>query len=652
MSDRRLGGAEAPALAVTLGSLVPSLVDVVSATAERPAGSIGTAVLHAVYDVGLFAALGLAIDLAIFGLESITRRRRALFHVLATGIASALAFGLLERNFARQADVAFDGRFSAPIVAALTLGAGGAIVAAMAIAKHLGRSRIGAATAVLASLAGAIANVVLFRDDYFEAHTAVAISTAVVAGNAALPFARNALHAAEGGRRRKVLWALLAASVLTVLIPPSNAVRMSLFRSPGCAGAWVAAFHTWSLPVLAGRHEATFDEKWLAPRTGEHAPTEPPLFAGRPVVVLLTVDAVRADAIADDEKSAAWPTIDRLKREGAFFTHARSPGSQTSVSLTTLFAGKYFSEMRWGRHGEGKNRFEYAAADETPRFPAVLDEAGVPTYKAVSLMFLKNEFGVAPGFAEEEVVTEGRKHARASEVMTPLLARIRNTRGQPLFAFAHLTEPHSPYDRGKLKKGTSFEKYLSEIGEVDGHLEKLVKALSTPDLAKRSILIVTSDHGEAFGEHGTFQHTKTIYEELVRVPLLVWGAGVRAQKIDEPVTLVDINPTICDIFGVPWSADITGETLVPILRGEEPQLSRPILAEGRLRRALYAKNLKVIADLRRSTVEAYDLSADPGELDNLFDREHARVAPLLGALDAFFDARGYEKDGYEPPYKP
>jgi len=163
---------------------------------------------------------------------------------------------------------------------------------------------------------------------------------------------------------------------------------------------------------------------------------------------------------------------------------------------------------------------------------------------------------------------------------------------------------------------------------------------------------VTSDHGEAFGEHGTFQHTKTIYEELVRVPLLVWGAGVRPQKVDEPVTLVDLNPTICDIFGVPWSEDITGETLVPILRGAKPNLSRPILAEGRLRRALYAGDLKVIADLRRSTVEAYDLSVDPGELDNLFDRERARVAPLLGALDAFFDTRGYKKDGYEPPYKP
>jgi arylsulfatase A-like enzyme len=652
MNERRLRGAEAPALAVTLGSLVPSLVDVVSATAERSAGSISIAVLHLIYDVGLFAALGLAVDLAVFGLESIAGRRRALFYVLAGAVASALAYGLLERNFARQADVAFNGRFSAPIVAALTMGAGGAVVGAMAIARWLGRFRAGAAIAVLASLAGAIANVVLFRDDYFEAHTAVAISTAIVAGNAALPFARNALHAAEGGRRRMVLRVLLAASVLTVVIQPSNAVRMALFRSPGCAGVWVAALHRWSLPVLAGTHEATFDEKWLAPRSGEHAPTEPPLFTGPPVVVLLTVDAVRADAIADDEKSAAWRTIDKMKREGAFFTQARSPGSQTSVSLTTVFAGKYFSEMRWGRHGEGKSRFEYAAADETPRFPAVLGDAGVPTFKSVSLMFLKNEFGVAPGFEEEEVVTEGRKHARASEVMTPLLARLRSTRGAPLFAFAHLTEPHAPYDRGKLKKGTSFEKYLSEIQEVDAHLEKLVKALSTPDLAKRSILIVTSDHGEAFGEHGTYHHTKTIYEELVRVPLLVWGAGVRARKIDEPVTLVDLNPTICDLFGVPWSEDITGETLVPILRGQEPKLSRPILAEGRLRRALYAGNLKVIADLRRSTVEAYDLSVDPGELDNLFDRERARVAPLLGALDAFFETRGYKKDGYEPPYKP
>ena len=95
MTHRRLGGAEAPALAVTLGSLVPSLVDVASATVERPAGSISTALLHAIYDVGLFAALGLAIDLAIFGLESIAGRRRALFYGLVTAVASALGWGAI-----------------------------------------------------------------------------------------------------------------------------------------------------------------------------------------------------------------------------------------------------------------------------------------------------------------------------------------------------------------------------------------------------------------------------------------------------------------------------------------------------------------------------------------------------------------------------
>lgn len=652
MTERRFGGAEAPALAVTFGSLIPALVDVVSANVERPPASIAIGFLHALYDLGLFAALGLAIDLAAFGLRAITGRRTWLFHVLATAVASALAYGLLERNFARQADVALEGRFAPAIVTALSLAAGGAVVGAMAIAAWLGRRRVGAALGFGAALAGAIANVAFFRDDYFEAHTAVAIATAIVAGHATLPSARRLFHAVSPQRRRRIVLVLSAVAVTTVVVQPSNAVRLSLFRSPGCAGAWVAALHRWSLPVLAGSHDPAIEERWLQARVGKRAPSTPPLIAAPPVVILLTVDALRADVIADDTKTAAWPTITKLKREGTFFANARSPGSQTSVSLTTLFAGKYFSEMRWGRHGVGRSRFEYAATDETPRFPALLSDAGVPTYKAVSLTFLKNEFGVAPGFSEEEVVTEGRRHARASDVMTPLLARIRKTRGAPLFAFAHLTEPHSPYDRGKLKKGPEFDRYLSEVAEVDAHLDKLVKALSASDLSRRSILIVSSDHGEAFGEHGTFQHTKTIYEELVRVPLLIWGAGVHAQRIDEPVTLVDVHPTVCDIFDVTCSDDVTGESLVPVLGGVPPSFKRPILAEGRLRRALYAGDLKVIADLRRSTVEAYDLAVDPGELDNLFDRDRARVAPLLGALDAFFEARGYHEGGYEPPYKP
>jgi arylsulfatase A-like enzyme len=136
------------------------------------------------------------------------------------------------------------------------------------------------------------------------------------------------------------------------------------------------------------------------------------------------------------------------------------------------------------------------------------------------------------------------------------------------------------------------------------------------------------------------------------VPLIVWGSKVKPRTIDEPVTLVDLNPTVLDIFGLDTDDDAAGESLVPILAGGDAPLSRPIIAEGRLRRSLYAGNGKVIVDLRRTTVEAFDLSADPGELDNLFAQSPDRVAPLLATLGAYFDARAFRAPGYETPYKP
>jgi arylsulfatase A-like enzyme len=164
---------------------------------------------------------------------------------------------------------------------------------------------------------------------------------------------------------------------------------------------------------------------------------------------------------------------------------------------------------------------------------------------------------------------------------------------------------------------------------------------------------VSADHGEAFGEHATFQHTKTLYDELVRVPLLVRGPGVAPRAIDTRVGLVDLGPTILDLFGVETPASFEGQSLVPLLKGGAPALDRPLVAEGRLRRAMYLPDgLKVIEDDRRKTVEVYDLGRDPGELDNLFDRDPGRSDAAVATLRAFFTAHRSTRAGYRPVYKP
>jgi len=250
------------------------------------------------------------------------------------------------------------------------------------------------------------------------------------------------------------------------------------------------------------------------------------------------------------------------------------------------------------------------------------------------------------------MVTVGRRHAGGRAVIDPLLERLRRVGDEPTFVYGHLMEPHYPYDRGG-NEGTAHERYLAEIAVADGLLGRVVRVLGQR-FKDRAYLIVTADHGEAFGEHGTFQHTKTLYEELLHVPLLITGPGVVPRRIEQHVGLVDVGPTVLDLFGVDAPAEIIAQSLVPVLAGGEVALDRPVLAEGRLRRALYHGDLKVIEDARRKTVEVYDLSADPGELDNLFDRDRARAEPALARLRAFFavHALSSRDPSYSAPYKP
>jgi arylsulfatase A-like enzyme len=169
--------------------------------------------------------------------------------------------------------------------------------------------------------------------------------------------------------------------------------------------------------------------------------------------------------------------------------------------------------------------------------------------------------------------------------------------------------------------------------------------------AERTLLFVLSDHGEAFGDHDAQFHGNSVYEELLKVPLAAVGSGVAARSIEVPVSLIDFGPTILDWFGVPTPAAFMGESLVPLLRGESRSFSRPIVAETGLKQAMvFDDGYEVIRDLRRKTLELYDLKSDPGELSNLsdpIDPEHDEHVLLLRG---FFQVHTYRENGYRVPY--
>lgn len=369
------------------------------------------------------------------------------------------------------------------------------------------------------------------------------------------------------------------------------------------------------------------------------------------VVVMITIDATRADVVLDPAKARMFPVLTEMQRNGVVFENATAAASQTPLSLASLFSGRTFSEQLWQPYSEGKTRFLYPANDTSVRFPEVLSQHGVATFDVGTLVFMSSDFGVLRGFGEEHMVTGGTRHAMAAEAIGPLVARLHRAQRGPMFVYTHLMEPHEPYDRGR-KDGTDFERYESEISVADEYVGQVLRALKRKFPGKWA-LIVSADHGEAFGDHETTGHAKSLYQELVHVPLLIDGATIHHRRVSERVSLVDMGPTILDLFGLPTPPTFLGQSLTPFLVGKDPELTRPIFAEGRLRRSMTSKDgWKIIEDLRRKTAEIYDLNRDPGELDNLFDKEPARADELLTEMRAFFAAHTRTQGGYVPPFSP
>lgn len=183
---------------------------------------------------------------------------------------------------------------------------------------------------------------------------------------------------------------------------------------------------------------------------------------------------------------------------------------------------------------------------------------------------------------------------------------------------------------------------------VDAQVGRLLRWLDASPLADRTAIVIMSDHGEAFGEHNTTQHSKTLYDELIRVPFLIRAPGVEPRRVQVPVSLIDLGPTVLDLMGQATPAQFMGESLVPFLRGNDVELTRPILAEGRLKQTLVLPDgLKVIVDNQTHSVELYDLTTDPNELDTLADTP--RLDEPLFLLRKFFEV--HTRPGYKVPYR-
>ena len=613
---------------VVWGALVVALANLVDiALLVVPAPGPALRAAHVLFDVAECLGLGLLggalAAVGALGRKPSRWRWGLVYAILATGVAWWFVGGQFDRLAHRPARE----EWVVPIRWALLIGVGVGMPLVHGLAARLSSRRLLGLVLPLLALSGMVANHLLLRDDYEGSHAIASWATALGIGPWIARLVARRMPRAEP----RLLAGLALAGVLGLVVPPGNAVRLELFRQPGMAAPWLLSDVLWRLPVSeAGRSAGTA----MASRDpGPAAPRSP--LVENPVVVLFTIDAARADAFEGEDARRELPTLTELKRGGADFVTAVAPGSQTAVSLSTLFSGRYLSQLLWEHYGQGRNWFPFPARDPSPRLAGLLSRAGVETVSFCALRFLAGSYGVLRGFAEEQVFAEDRYHAALEDLWRPLIDRVERAGSAPLFLYVHAMEAHAPYDRGPRRTGTERERYLSELALVDRKLGEL-RSLLARRFPGRAYLLVGSDHGEAFGEHGTTRHSKTLYEELVHVPLIIEGPGVVPRRIEERVGLVDLAPTILEIFGLPPADGMIGASLVPAMQGRAVASSRPLIAEGRYRRALWRGRHKVIEDQRRKTVELYDLSADPQELVNLADDEPAVLRELLGELHGFF----------------
>lgn len=341
-----------------------------------------------------------------------------------------------------------------------------------------------------------------------------------------------------------------------------------------------------------------------------------PLDSGRrghpPHVFIYLIDTLRADAVLGNDAAKRAPAIQAFARDAVLFEDAWAPSSWTLPTVVSLLTG-----ARAGRHGIWRldQRFP---ADGLTTITEMLSQRGYFSAGFSQSWVAGPVYGIDRGF-DSFYVSEQVNGAelRTGDLLTLLRAWLlgQAPAETPLFVYLHSVEPHAPYAPrpGDAEVGETIDPanrlenplwmqqlrslgsslteseleyarslYLGEVHFADRYFGRFLELLRALDLYDDSLVILLSDHGEEFREHGAFGHGRTLYEEVTRVPLVIrfphgrWSGLTTAS----PVSLLDLAPTILDLAG--WKGqrgvELDGESLLRVL-GRDQSNRRGIVAE-------------------------------------------------------------------------
>lgn len=625
----RLSGAGA----ALLGWLAAAVVNAANlAFAPLRRGGAGERLLHLAYDLGHTLALGLGA----FGAVLLVARfgpKRPSFRLLLLGVPSvALAVWLLSEDLGGAAE-RLSGSESTLAVTLLCAVVGLSVPLASLAARLPKKPKVRAAPLLVgAAFLGLNEHVLV--NGYPTVHVWLALTGATLLGAAAagLPLGRRLSAVASWltPKRSRITLAIAGAlALVTLTVRPPGGVELALLeRDTAFLAAPLTDLH--APKERSGKTKVPRElEPWFAPRAGRKdvPPSRARVLPPGGIVIVVTVDALRADALSPRYRKRL-PNFTDMMKKGVTFTQARSFGSGTRVSLAALLTGRYQSMLRWTNPESLRRTLE---RDELPRLPQLLAPHGVRTVSASGLpRVFSPSLGIVNGFQESKLIDDGDAMKGTPEIVEHLLEQLKRQGPGPLFFYTHLLDPHFPYYRHRDGPKGAEASYRQEIEYLDGFLGRIRNGIRELGLTERTLLMVSADHGEGFGEHGIRGHNKALYEVMVHVPLLVEGPGLEPRTVTTRVSMMDIGPTALDALGVATPGYFMGESLVPMLAGEAGPRHRPIFMSGpNMEALLFQDGIKVMLRTKPRTEEVYDIDEDPKEESNLRDTEEGAERAAL-----------------------
>jgi len=444
----------------------------------------------------------------------------------------------------------------------------------------------------------------------------------------------------------------------------------------------------------------------------------------KPNILLIVVDTLRADRLGSyGNGRGLTPFLDRLAAGAAVFRNTYAASSWTRPSVASLLTSRYPSQ-----HGVVNMTAKLGEQELT--IAEVLAQVGYRTGAFVTNVVLAPQGGYSQGFQSFFDLTDPKPpyKARATSVRVQSLAWLDTVREEnpttPIFLYLHFMEPHWPYrpeqpyldrfykgdrdgskpdvDVGELTVSKKLDKaftqflvgnpegfrgfnseevavleslYDAEVASLDHELELLFDELERRDFLRDTIVVFTADHGEEFLDHGSVWHGYTLYEESIRVPLIVRLAGQRdGLMVDQAVSLLDVAPSLIELAGVPVPSVFEGRSFARLLT-RPTWLPAPIDAFLRSEhagqeqivaelepRADWMPNARVHADaiIRQSMklltrpeggLELYDLETDPHELNKESEAEPDVGLQLLEALQNTKSALATRADAAAETFK-